>query len=121
MTFYTAGKTVKDIGSTVNERRQKIIELLEKHPEGIVIYCNYPGGQHAIVLTEYDGETFYACDSVNVRDSEEKKNPVKLEDTYLFSKLGSVDAVFENLTDANGVGCVWYVSSAWYVSETTYD
>lgn len=115
-TFYTSGISVSNIGNTVAERKQKIISLLDKHPEGVVIYCNTNDGVHAVLLTGYDAitNTFYACDSVEVRDakSQQDKYPRKIEETYLFRACGrSVDNIFQRLTNSGSAGCVWYISS----------
>ena len=117
-TFYTAGIKVANVGSTVAQRKQTVINLLAKHPEGIVIYCSTSGSKHAVLLTGYDEKTgtFYACDSVDVRDAttQQGKYPKKLEDTYLYRACGSIDNIFKNLTDAGSAGCIWYISSVNY-------
>lgn len=121
ITFYTAGIAVSKIGTTVEKRKENIISLLADHPEGVVIYCKYSSGSHAILLTEYDYETdtFYACDSVDVRNAingvkdQRFLYPVNLSETWLCKTVGGIDAVFANLTNSGSV-CVWYISGASY-------
>lgn len=49
-------------GSSLDSKRQALIELLAAHPEGIVGYAS--GQPHAVLLTDYDADTgtFYCCD-----------------------------------------------------------
>ncbi len=54
-------------GSSVESKKQALIELLAAHPEGVVAYDrSYP---HAVLLTHYDAETgiFYCSDPVKSR------------------------------------------------------
>lgn len=54
-------------GSSVESKKQALIELLAAHPEGVVAYDrSYP---HAVLLTHYDYETdvFYCSDPVTSR------------------------------------------------------
>ena len=49
----------------INARRTWFIDLLEQHPEGIMIYCNFSSNNaHAVLLTDYDAatDTFYCAD-----------------------------------------------------------
>ena len=78
--------------------KEKIMELLNEHPEGIGIY----GSGHAIVITDYvddDGEIiFYADDGVNDNPSvwkNEDRGRITLDKTsFVKSNGGSL----ENLT-----------------------
>ncbi len=40
--------------------REALLDLLEEHPEGIVIY--YTGSPHAVLLTDYTDDVFYCAD-----------------------------------------------------------
>lgn len=106
-----------------------IIDLLDEHPEGIVIYCNYYNlygkrdSLHAIVLSDYeknsnDSYTIYAYDPSN------GTSRIKLEETSLYKGCNSTEhskymkktsyASYENVF-ANFVsgscGCIWYVKT----------
>ncbi len=118
-TYYTAGKSVKQLGRSVAEIKKSIIGILAEHPEGVVIYSRYGGGlSHAIVLTGYDEkEGFYACDPVNVRDAytedwtdyTKSDTQTLLEETWLYSEIK--EGVFGNLGDCGDAGCLWYIES----------
>ncbi len=93
---------LKDAGFT--SREEYLVNLLQKHPEGIVIYCNYAtvSGQHAIVLTDYtldeDGTIqFYADDPQN---NTKGAGRIPLESTYMYGKNNGVLKKFSRL---------WYV------------
>lgn len=64
-----------------------LVQLLKKHPEGVVIYDN----GHAIVITDYsiiDGHVqFYADDGVN-NLYYENKGRIPLEETWFYKKNG---------------------------------
>lgn len=51
--------------ATVAAKKKKLISLLEKHPEGIVVYSKYGGRAHAALLTDYIEDTFYVVDPVS--------------------------------------------------------
>ncbi len=118
-TYYTAGKSVKQLGRSVDEIKKSIIKILAEHPEGVVVYSRYGGGlSHAIVLTGYDEkEGFYACDPVNVRDAytedwtdyTKSDTQTLLEETWLYSEIKQ--GVFGNLSDCGDAGCLWYIES----------
>ena len=49
----------------LNARRAWFIDMLKKHPEGIMIYCRFStNNAHAVLLTDYDAktDTFYCAD-----------------------------------------------------------
>ena len=54
------------VNMSAQEKKQHLIQLLKKHPEGVVIYDWHApkngGGPHAILLTDYTDGTFYAMD-----------------------------------------------------------
>lgn len=66
--FTALGITVKyarfDSNATVAQKTSKLMQLLETHPEGIVIYGNYGGGYHATLLTDCIDGVFYVVDPV---------------------------------------------------------
>ncbi|MCD8048594.1 MAG: hypothetical protein LUG52_03155, partial [Clostridia bacterium] len=71
--------------------------LLDKHPEGIVLYCgNYP---HAVFLTRYSGDTFYCADPLSGYSGKE----LKLKSSKLGAVYGSQSKVLKNVT------AYWYV------------
>ena len=47
---------------TVNGKHQALVQMLEAHPEGVVVYSSTT--PHAVLLTDYDYNTgiFYCCD-----------------------------------------------------------
>lgn len=68
---------------------QKMAEMLDQHPEGIMVWSPAGGYNHAVVVTDYtvdDGGNihFFADDPVNDRDAGAGRIP--LSDTYLSSK-----------------------------------
>lgn len=76
--------------------QEKMMEMLEKHPEGIMIYKE-SSPMHAILITHYEKEgdhvQFYAYDPVNSRGDmgSDKKRVVKFEDTWHYSEGGRLD------------------------------
>ena len=73
--------------------------LLDKHPEGIVLYCgNLP---HAVFLMGYEGDTFYCAETVSYYSGE----MIPLVESWLGIKYGSQAAVLSNAT------AYWYVES----------
>jgi len=80
---------------------QSLKELLDEHPEGIVLYCgNLP---HAVFLFDYEGDTFYCAETVKGYSGEK----IPLEDSWLGYKYGSQSWLLANVT------------SYWYVKEYT--
>lgn len=68
---------------------QEMAEMLDQHPEGIMVWSPAGGYNHAVVVTDYtvdDGGNihFFADDPVNDRDAGAGRIP--LSDTYLSSK-----------------------------------
>ena len=53
----------KKLSGDYKERKKKIKSMLDKHPEGIVGLGRSSYGSHGVLLTGYEGNTFYACDS----------------------------------------------------------
>lgn len=76
--------------SSLSEKTQTLIRLLEQHPEGIVIYDR--SKPHAILLTDYTDGVFYCADPA-----------------------GSVSAGRVPISQASvsiaGVSCYWYICS----------
>ena len=66
--------------SSADRRKQELIDLLEVHPEGIVLYRS---GVHAVLLTEYDAEDdiFYCVDPSTARP----KAVIPLDQSYKVS------------------------------------
>ena len=73
--------------------------LLNSHPEGIVLLCyDVP---HAVLVTDYDGNTFYCADPAPTYAGKRRT----LASSYTGEMLGSQSAVL------NAADAYWYVSS----------
>ena len=66
---------------------EELKALLDEHPEGIVFYCG--GVPHAVLLTDYEDETFYCADPAPYCSG----SRVPLADSWLGNRLGSQDNV----------------------------
>ena len=90
--------------------REYLADLLDVHPEGVVVYTTYPNnGRHGILISDYKRKAngtlqFYAYDPAN------GTGRCKLEDTWVMSKIGSVNQYFKNVIS------IWYV-----IGELTVD
>lgn len=107
-----------------------IIELLDEHPEGIVIYCDYYNlyakkpSQHAVVISDYEIDEngnyhFYAYDP-----GMSNTKRMRFEETTLYKGCNSAEHseymkvtsypsyanVFSNFKSKN-CGCIWYVET----------
>lgn len=86
----TMNKKVKELG--LNSKKEYIVELLKENPAGVVLYAEYPGSVHAILITDFEidettGEIqLYADDPVNNRDEKINKGRIPIEKTFLFKK-----------------------------------
>ena len=93
----------KETETTHSHNREYIADLLDTHPEGVVVYTKYgSSGKHAILLSDYvrnkDGSLqFYAYDPANGTGRR------KLENTWIMTKISSVGAFFANVIS------IWYV------------
>ncbi|MCD7845327.1 MAG: leucine-rich repeat protein [Oscillospiraceae bacterium] len=74
--------------------------LLDKHPEGIVLYCG--NAPHAVLLLDYEEDTFYCADPANLCSGMR----IALEDSWLGSYYQGQDAILRNVTH------YWYITSA---------
>ena len=107
--------TVEESTAVHAKNREYIADLLDVHPEGVVIYVKYGyGGKHSILLSDYvrnsDGSlSFYAYDPANhgVR--------TKLENTWLMTKFKSVGGLF------NGIMKIWYIKGELVVNDSAFD
>lgn len=107
--------TVKEEDKTHTHNREYIADLLDVHPEGIVVYANYGrSGKHAILFSDYvrksDGSIqFYAYDPANhgVR--------LKLEQTWMMTHFKSVGGYFEN------VKSIWYIKGELTVDDSKFE
>lgn len=97
VTFKVAQK--KDVTGDYNARKQKLIALLEKYPQGIAIYNSKQ--PHCVLLTRYDAatDTFYCSDPWKKAGNGE----IKLAKSIL--KGGTQKAMI------NGITSYWYVST----------
>lgn len=103
---------IRDYESTHARNREYIADLLDVHPEGVVVYANYGnGGRHGILISDYVRKKsgaiqFYAYDPAD------GDGRCKLEDTWMISKEGgSVGRYFSNITS------IWYVNGELIVSD----
>lgn len=89
----------KDVTGDYNARKNKLIALLEKYPQGIAIYNSKQ--PHCVLLTRYDGETdtFYCADPW----TKAGKGEIKLAKSTL---KGSTQKA-----KINGITSYWYVST----------
>ena len=89
----------------VTEKKQKLISMLEEHPEGIVIYnWNIP---HAVLLTDYTDGVFYSADS----DSNplRPKGRIPLSETLIAERCNTKD---QDLI-INSLGEYWYIKNVY--------
>lgn len=79
---------------------EKLKEVLDNHPEGIVLYC---GGSapHAVFLTDCDGDTFYCADPAWGYSGQR----IPLEDSLLGDRHGSQSNIL------SAVSAYWYIAS----------
>ena len=68
--------------------------LLDNHPEGVVIYSSGPY-THAVMVTDYDGDTFYCVDSD--RNQYLTLGRIPLASTYILGQYGSQDSILANI------------------------
>lgn len=109
-TYRFNGNSITVSHATVNGISSSTLKsLLDKHPEGIVLYVySVP---HAILVTDYVGDTFYGSDPAN--SSVRGRRPIA--NTWLASQLGGTQSSVLNAANA-----YWYISSysikstAWY-------
>lgn len=76
-----------------------LASLLEKHPEGIELYC--AGVPHAVCVTDYEDGVFYCFDPAEYYSGRR----IPLSQSWLGEKLGSQDSILASATD------YWYISS----------
>lgn len=96
-TSISVSRVAKD-GIEISELK----EILNKHPEGIVLYCaRNTSNQHAVLVTDYVGDTFYCADPYG----NYSKKRIKLENSLLGSKFGKQSNILDK------VDAYWYVSS----------
>lgn len=82
--------------------------LLNAHPEGVVIYCR--SIPHAILVTDYEGDTFYGADPVSGYSGRRK-----ISETWLAKLIGDQSKILSSTND------YWYISSSNItITPTTY-
>lgn len=74
------------------DKTSELIELLENHPEGIVIH-KQGSGQHAVLLTDYTDGVFYCADPVQGRP------------------LGRIPLSLAYSVTVNNISQYWYIKS----------
>ena len=72
--------------------------VLDKHPEGIVLYCGKL--PHAVFLMGYEGDIFYCADTVEGYSGQR----IPLTESWLGRKYGTQGNILKNVT------AYWYVS-----------
>lgn len=102
--FSYRGISVSYRDLTGGDNWNELIRLLDKYPEGIVIYER--SVPHAVLLTRYDEgtQTFYCADPAL------STVEMPLEESWL--RTLKVNATEEEIVDA--IDCYWYVSSCSY-------
>lgn len=97
-------------------KRQFFIEQLQSHPEGIVIYCHPTGGQHAVLLTDYDAntDTFYCADP----SSRANAGRIPLGDCTLL-KIVTDNYSGTQYISANQDKILAYVQQIWRIDENS--
>ena len=78
---------------------QSLKNLLDSHPEGVVIYCGY--APHAVFLFDHDGDTFYCADPAGSYSGKR----IKLADSLLGYYYGDQSTILGNVT------AYWYISA----------
>lgn len=104
--FSYRGISVSYKDLTGGDNWNELISLLNRYPEGVVIYER--SVPHAVLLTRYDAqtETFYCADPAL------STVEMPLEESWL--RTLKVNATEEEIVDA--IDCYWYVSSCSYES-----
>ncbi|MBR6472420.1 MAG: hypothetical protein IKS99_01655 [Firmicutes bacterium] len=74
----------KSLKGKYAERKEKIISMLKKHPEGIVGLGSSKYGVHGVLLTKYEDGVFYAADSA-LNFDEVNKGIVPYKETIMKS------------------------------------
>jgi uncharacterized protein YgiM (DUF1202 family) len=97
---HTVGNTTVQVGhkKVSGMTVQDLKDILQEHPEGIVLYCGKL--PHALFLTGYDGDTFYCADTVKGISGQQ----IMLSQSWLGIKYGSQAAVLKAVT------AYWYVA-----------
>lgn len=87
--------------------------ILDEHPEGIVLYCG--NAPHAVLLLDYEGDTFYCADPAGYCSGMR----IKLEDSWLSAYYRGQAEILANVTnywhityasvaeDENGISWTW--------------
>lgn len=86
----------KSLSGKKSAKEKKLKELLEEHPEGIVVRGAARSGGHGILLTSYEDGKFYAVDSAQNYHGR-NKGIVEYDDTTMYS--------IKRLTQ------IWYIES----------
>lgn len=107
--------TVKEEDKAHTHNREYIADLLDVHPEGVVVYANYGrSGKHAIVFSDYtrksDGTIQFYC--YDPADHGVRK---KLEQTWMMTHFNSVGGFFEN------VKSIWYIKGELVVDDSKFE
>ena len=106
---------MKETDTEHTHNREYLADLLDVHPEGVVVYTTYgSSGRHGILISDYvrksDGSLkFYAYDPAN------GTGRCRLEDTWVMSKIGSVGKYFSNVIS------IWYVIGELTVDDRQFD
>ena len=79
---------------------EKLVQMLEKHPEGILLYCG-GSAHHGVLVTGCDGETVFCADPAVGYSGKE----IRLTDSLLGDRLGSQENILKHAT------AYWYIAS----------
>ncbi len=106
---------IKETDTNHTHNREYLADLLDVHPEGVVVYTTYgSNGRHGILISDYvrksDGSLkFYAYDPAN------GTGRCRLEDTWVMTKIGSVGQYFSNVIS------IWYVKGELTVDDRQFE
>ena len=97
---HTVGNTTVQVGhrNVSGMTLQGMKDILQEHPEGIVLYCGKL--PHALLLTGFDGDILYCADTVKGISGRQ----VPLNQSWLGIKYGSQAAILKAVT------AYWYVT-----------
>ena len=91
--------SVSHVGNLGGISIASLKSLLDKHPEGIVLYVrDLP---HAVFVTDYEGDTFYCAETVSGYSGKR----IPLASSWIGTKLGNQARILSCADD------YWYVSS----------
>ena len=113
--------TIGEYNGKADERKQLFKDLLQSHPEGVVIWLAYGNDSshwHAVLLTDYDSsaDTFYCADSYKSVG----KGRITLSSSLLATKQFA--GMYTGKTSNTQEDILTYIHAYWYIkSGINYD